>query len=122
LWCSPSTPVSSTNKTYCHAKAEILLIVALNTIILTPQIRWLSCWVKYCEHWTVLLQHVLPYHNNMFDVSLNQYQLLRNIVNSSRGCVNPNTGWLEFRIMRPSGATCLPAKSCFTYLGIQISN
>ena len=32
---SPGTPVSSTNKTDCHDIAEILLKVALNTIILT---------------------------------------------------------------------------------------
>ena len=37
-WFSPGTPVSSTNKTDCHAITEILLKVALNTItlILTP--------------------------------------------------------------------------------------
>ena len=33
-WFSPSTPVSSTNKTECHDIAEILLRVALNTITL----------------------------------------------------------------------------------------
>ena len=31
-WFSPGFPVSSTNKTDCHDKAEILLKVALNTI------------------------------------------------------------------------------------------
>jgi hypothetical protein len=31
-WFSPGTPVSSTNKTYCHDITEILLKVALNTI------------------------------------------------------------------------------------------
>ena len=30
-WFSPGTPVSSTNKTDCHDKTEILLKVALNT-------------------------------------------------------------------------------------------
>ena len=34
-WFSPSTPVSSTNKTDRHDIAEILLRVALNTITLT---------------------------------------------------------------------------------------
>ena len=34
-WFSPSTPVSSTNKTDRHDIAEILLKVALNTITLT---------------------------------------------------------------------------------------
>jgi hypothetical protein len=31
-WFSPSTPVSSTNKTDCHDITEILLKVTLNTI------------------------------------------------------------------------------------------
>ena len=31
-WFSPSTPVSSTNKTDCYDITEILLTVALNTI------------------------------------------------------------------------------------------
>jgi hypothetical protein len=31
-WISPGTPVSSTNKTYCHDITEILLKVVLNTI------------------------------------------------------------------------------------------
>jgi hypothetical protein len=34
-WISPGIPVSSTNKTDCHDITEILLKVALNTIILT---------------------------------------------------------------------------------------
>ena len=34
-WFSPSTPVSSTNKTEHHDIAEILLKVVLNPIILT---------------------------------------------------------------------------------------
>jgi hypothetical protein len=32
-WFSPGTPVSSTNKTECHDITEILLEVALNTIV-----------------------------------------------------------------------------------------
>ena len=35
-WFSPGTLVSSTDKTYRHDIAEILLKVALNTITLTP--------------------------------------------------------------------------------------
>ena len=35
-WLSPETPVSSTNKTYRHDIAVILLKVALNTITLPP--------------------------------------------------------------------------------------
>jgi hypothetical protein len=35
-WFSPGTPVSSTNKFDCHDITEILLKVALNTIIQTP--------------------------------------------------------------------------------------
>ena len=38
-WLSPSTPVSSTNKTDCDYIAKILLKVALNTITLT---LWLA--------------------------------------------------------------------------------
>jgi hypothetical protein len=40
-WCFPNTPVSLTNKTDHHGIIEILLKVALNTIILiiTPQNR-----------------------------------------------------------------------------------
>jgi hypothetical protein len=34
-WCSPGTPVSSTNKTDRHDVTEILLKVALSTITLT---------------------------------------------------------------------------------------
>jgi hypothetical protein len=33
LWFSPGTPVSSTNKSNCYDITEILLKVALNTII-----------------------------------------------------------------------------------------
>jgi hypothetical protein len=33
LWFSPGTPVSFTNKSDCHDITEILLKVALNTII-----------------------------------------------------------------------------------------
>ena len=72
LWFSPSTPVSSTDKTDHHDINEILLKVALNTIILTTtpvstvcfntcfdccrflEVKmWLSCthsW-KYFFHW-----------------------------------------------------------------------
>jgi hypothetical protein len=39
----PGTPVSPTNKTDCHDTAEILLKVALNTIIIAPSC-W-SCWI-----------------------------------------------------------------------------
>jgi hypothetical protein len=35
-WFSPGTLVSSTNKTDCHNIAKIMLKVALNTVILTP--------------------------------------------------------------------------------------
>jgi hypothetical protein len=38
-WFSPDTPVSSTNNTDRHDIAEILLKVALNTIILTPELK-----------------------------------------------------------------------------------
>ena len=43
LWFSPSTPVSSTNKTDRHDITEILLEVALNTIKSKPnqiQVFW----------------------------------------------------------------------------------
>ena len=35
-WFSSDTPISSTDKTFCHDITEILLKVALNTIIQTP--------------------------------------------------------------------------------------
>ena len=35
-WFSPATQISSTNKTDCHDITEMLLKVALNTIILIP--------------------------------------------------------------------------------------
>jgi hypothetical protein len=38
-WFSPDTPVSSTNETDCHDMNEILLKVALNTIIPTKNPR-----------------------------------------------------------------------------------
>jgi hypothetical protein len=41
LWFSLGTPVSSTNKTDCHDITEILLNVALNTIILTLHLEYL---------------------------------------------------------------------------------
>ena len=37
LWFSPGTMVSSTDKTDCHDITEILLKVALNTIIYNPE-------------------------------------------------------------------------------------
>ena len=37
-WFSPGTLVSSTNKTDCHYRTEILLKVALNTITLSPNL------------------------------------------------------------------------------------
>jgi hypothetical protein len=44
-WFSPSTPVSSTNKTGRHAITEICLKVALNTINLPPaQMGWTFMW------------------------------------------------------------------------------
>jgi hypothetical protein len=39
LWFSPSTPISSTNKTCRHDVTELLLKVALNTITLTLQLK-----------------------------------------------------------------------------------
>ena len=48
-WFSPGTPVSSTNKTYCHHITEILLKVAVSTITLTL----LS---SLCVHWEVTFQ------------------------------------------------------------------
>jgi hypothetical protein len=52
LWCSPGTPVSSTNKTDFHDITEILLKVALNTITLTLKSKsrpkkYVSCYIKF---------------------------------------------------------------------------
>jgi hypothetical protein len=44
-WFSPSTPVSSTNKTDCHDITEIVLKVALNTI---KQTKFCQCfWIVH---------------------------------------------------------------------------
>ena len=59
-WFSPSIPVSSTNKTDCHDRTEILLKVALNTITLSPILHIIinlimkppSYWVK----WQILIK------------------------------------------------------------------
>ena len=40
VWFSSGTPVSSTNKTDHHDITEILLKVALNTITLSPTLKW----------------------------------------------------------------------------------
>jgi hypothetical protein len=40
FWLSPGTLVSSTNKTDHHDITEILLKVALNTITLSPTLKW----------------------------------------------------------------------------------
>jgi hypothetical protein len=37
-------------------------------------------------------------------------------------CCFKKTGWLEIRIMCPSGATCLPMDCCFSDLALYISN
>jgi hypothetical protein len=70
-WCSPGTPVSSTNKTDRHYITEILLKVALNTITLT--LTLVIYFIYYCmkEHqyfvfmmakthwfWFILLAHL----------------------------------------------------------------
>ena len=51
-WFSPGTPVSSTNKTYCHDITEILLKVTVSTITLTL----LS---SLCVHWEFAFQSLL---------------------------------------------------------------
>ena len=58
-WFSPGTPVSSTNKTDCHYITEILLIVALNTINLTPNQPFLrSLWtIHTCKDFWVRFVH-----------------------------------------------------------------
>ena len=51
-WFSPGILVSSTNKTYCHDIAEILLKVALNTINLT--LLWLEANMQRFEKFILL--------------------------------------------------------------------
>ena len=41
------TPVSSTNKSYCHDITEILLKVALNTINLNPTLLFISWYILF---------------------------------------------------------------------------
>ena len=51
-WFSPGTPVSSTNKTDHHYIAEMLLKVALNTIILTP-LHLSPLWYDLRSEWVI---------------------------------------------------------------------
>jgi hypothetical protein len=76
LWFSPGSPVSSTNKTDCQDITEILLNVALNTIMQTNKLNqanhaylilflYLSCVIKlYVIHPLIL------YYNFKFISSL----------------------------------------------------
>ena len=50
LWFSPSTSVSSTNKTCRHDVTELLLKVALNTITLTLQLKNLRIYNLMRKH------------------------------------------------------------------------
>jgi hypothetical protein len=73
-WLSPGTLVSSTNKTDRHDITEILLKVALSTIILksppspsTPLLNYWSLIIhcyrrQYCIFWTVIPQSINTYH------------------------------------------------------------
>ena len=54
-WFSPSTPISSTNKTDSHDISEILLKVALNTIIQTKPV------MLQLVIYHILIMHLTPY-------------------------------------------------------------
>jgi hypothetical protein len=71
---SPSTLVSSINRTDCHDIAEILLKVVLNTITLTPHPHKLVdrkkknlsfCWVIYEELW-IKYVYILPISHPLY--------------------------------------------------------
>jgi len=74
-WFSPSTPVSSTNKTDDHNIAEILLKVVLNTITLTSNPVSFACWVICLRHYRTLsyisslLSGSLIFINTSHDIS-----------------------------------------------------
>ena len=61
-WFSPSTPVSSTNKTYRHDINEILLKVVLNTITLTLTIEFM-CFMF--TDWSSSLSWCIKFHDIM---------------------------------------------------------
>ena len=54
-WFSPGTPISSTNKTDSHDISEILLKVALNTIIQTKPV------MLQLVIYHILIKHLTPY-------------------------------------------------------------
>ena len=59
-WFSPSTPVSSTNKTDRHDITKILLKVALNTISLTMFSR---CWVRSSAIYQCVMNQIICIFN-----------------------------------------------------------
>ena len=73
-WFSPGTPVSFTNKTDCHDITEILLKVALNTIILTLTRKLMNQWlllVKLKSSLRKIYGHHLDFVNS-YQLSVSQ--------------------------------------------------
>jgi hypothetical protein len=110
-WCFfPGPPVSSTNKTDRHDIAEILLKVALNTIIIINQ-SFKICSIKLMFEWVdmsirrVMFQwtsswssHTVPVNKSMNSKMFNnvQFQLFMHILNAknfsewvSESCLTP---------------------------------
>jgi hypothetical protein len=61
-WFSPGTPVYSTNKTDCYDITEILLKVALNSILITPikEVHRCPCILILFNHLHVLICYSNP--------------------------------------------------------------
>ena len=95
MWFSPGTMVSSTNKTGHHDITEILLKVALNTIILTlfyyPYINLilLSCdnllLTHICQHFSQ--QHMYLYHQQLWLYHLREQKNKIIYISEARNCI-----------------------------------
>jgi hypothetical protein len=68
-WFSPGTSVSSNNNTDCHYIAEILLKVALNTIILT-----LKIYLLFENQYVILVKDIFM-TDMYFWICSNQHQI-----------------------------------------------
>jgi mRNA-degrading endonuclease HigB of HigAB toxin-antitoxin module len=77
LWFSPSSLVSSTNKTDRHNRAEILLTVAFNTITLTlfPIFWWKSLKVAFS-----IINHFIYFNKNVLDISGKKKCLMNSVI------------------------------------------
>jgi hypothetical protein len=89
-WFSPGTPVSSTNKTDCHDINEILLKVALNTIIQPTKVN--------TRDWRIKAQNPRETSKNHQHVANHWQTLSHNVVSSTENARN-DCLWLIKRQM-----------------------